>query len=311
MEHENRIERAKLEQWNLVGDVDKPYNPYVAGNDKRKPWGRRKAGDRGFSKEELDFLRKTYPRLKKVLDKSHWKFRVHFFILPWPGTVKRTGLQYFAGHEVKSIPLSEVKKAFQDYHEPYPGDGKDSINVILTGSFFNEGPGKRNMAPTPWIVIHNMAHALQSLFYSDFIFAVRNFVDDTYFLDDEGNRKFDYPFPDPAKGHYREFMSIVMDSRILETVFTFASARRGRIRNFGEGMLEIFTSFVHNGGKLGKVNPPPDYLRVEYGGSKYGVRVQRDVQERMKSHMDYFKGMLEEIADRALDRAVGKWYVDG
>ena len=293
MNHEERLELSKLVRWNIVGDESDPYVPEkIRGKHKHF----RAAKDRkGFSKKDLNIIRKTYPRLQEVLDRSPWKFRLHFFVQPKAldpskGRIGRRGDKnfYFGGGQ-GGLDLAVVRQAFADYGEPFPAKWKDSINVILTGSFFNEDPAYRNMPPSPWIVIHNMAHALVKSYEFAYHYALLGLMKNAY----DG-------------GQILTTSDLENNKKLIETVFNFRSARMGRLRNFNEGLHEIFTSFVHNGGKLGRLNTPPD--TIVQGRYKENELSLSDNTGKVEKALKRFRKDIERGSRRALRKAKGGWY---
>ena len=297
MRYDARLELSKLAQWNIVGDEDKPYIPKGDKGGKRRPFGPRDRFDNhGFTEEELRLINKTRPKLARILDRSPWNFRLHFFVLPYKKSKFGRKKTYFVEDE-REITLLDAKKAFSDYGEPFPENWKDSINIIMTGSFFNEGTGGRNMAPTPWIVMHNMAHGLKHQGYFQ-----------------EYQRAFNFLFQQVYQGYLqqkdRRVSNMVRFSRVVETMFDFKSARQGRLRNFSEAMYEIFTSFMHNGGKLKGLNLPPAAIKTRSRTLYLHEDMNGELAlDYIEDRVGEFKWRMEEASRESLNKSVGKWFV--
>ena len=282
------FELAKLEDWQLVGDEDNPFVPKPVRGE--SPRYRARTQSRGHSEQDLNLLRKRKAELTKVLDRVPWKFRFYFFIQPVlkkrKGTRPRLGNRgktYFPSELDGILTTAQARKAFKDYGEPFPGDGREAINVIHAGvTFSSKGYASPQVPPTPWMILHRVAHPIVSL--GQYWDAFGKWLGVVYGLY-EPDEDVEY---------------IVEDNKIIERLFNFRSARKRTLLNSTEGIHEIFVDFIFNKGQLNKMNPGyPEKVR----DWETWYRKESPMRGRVTLRED-----LEAAVTNDLNRAVGKWY---
>ena len=300
MRYVESIELSKLAKWKIIGDENDPFVPKPVEGQRRGY--RDLPQSRGLTEQDLNLLRKRRAELTKILDRVPWKFRFYFFVQPVSksGVVgppdglgyKREGdPSYFVTSWQEKLTKKQAQKAFEDYGEPFPKKWKDSINIIHAGT---TTPEVDNLPPTPWMIIHRVAHAvlLHSTIYardwhSHYGKAWKDFIDKVYSTDVKSDESTDLM-------HY---------NKLVETMFTFRSARLDRIQTATEAIHEIFTDFIYKSGKLGRLNLPPKSIKQK----GVGVRT-RGSDKEIELAMRKLKKDLVAGFVRDLNKAVGKWY---
>ena len=302
VKHEIRL--AKLDKWQIVGD--KPYElPYYSSEmmpDKRGLQKRSVIDARGFTEADMRVLNRARAKITKVLDKVPWKFRLHFFLQP-EFLAPRGDLHNLVDTE-GPIKTKEAQKMFWAYEEKWDKNWQNSINLIVRGAFFNEAESGHNLPPTAWIIAHWIGHSLlkgyegrRLLFGEKYEWAFLDLLQNSYFDDDRN------------MGSLRPRGSWTYDigKKVLEGMFTFRSARRGEIRNFYEGVHEMFALFLQRGGTLGKVGLPPEKVQLRRKSlTRYD---EDDPAAALRQQVDDFKERVEKGFREDLNNAVGKWFM--
>ena len=312
MKHVRGVELSKLEEWRLVGDEDDPFVPEPV-EGKRKGYRDYKQS-RGHTRQDLNLLRKRRAELTKVLNRVPWKFRFYFFVQP----VSKSGAKgpsdtrggyrdksdntYFMNMWDDKITEQQARKAFKDYGEPFPKKWKDSINVIHSGI---SSPQEGNLPPSPWMVIHRLAHPVlgRSMpsrgwgsFYGQ---AWKDFIE-TVYMDERWMARYG------GLKDQDQALDLMEYNKLVETMFTFRSARLSRIESSIEAIHEIFTDFIYKGGKLGETNPPPRSITKEWGTEHMGTAFGSDKEIELavrKLKRELKAGFVDD-----LNKAVGQWY---
>ena len=302
MKHEERLEHAKLEEWKLIGDEDQLFvqehdvKPYKKGLP-----GRRVTQFRGFSRTDLNVLKRTKPKLEKVLNRVPWKFRLYFFLEP---TSRHRPLRDLISISEGPITRRTAFKAFDLVNFPVPGKWNDSINVLIQGSFFNQAAAGRNMPPTSWVIVHWIGHVvlkagsdnLGNAYYLAFHRLLTTIYEGRWWplspIKDGTLMRFDVP----------TIRNMVGSSHIIESMFSFRSARERNVRTFFEGVYEIFSHYIHQKGQIGELNPPPETI---FGGAAAEF-TRKDA--KVEPALERFAKDMETAFERDLGKAVGEWF---
>ena len=222
-------ERAKLTLWDYIGDPDRSGMPDEFEEDEDGVWT-------GYSKRELRVIQGTNVKLARMLSKSKLKFRI-FFVLDTDAA------DYLSEYSEGCINYSQLKMDLLRYKLNVPKKGADSINVVLRGmgTAFKE---RENLPPTPWIVIHWIAHGVMkddndnSRYYTE----IQNDVNDLLYAM--------YGI-EPHKRLGPEYAT-----EFFKHIFTFRSARKRLIRNIPEGAHDAMVEYITRGDIRYKKPPP-------------------------------------------------------
>ena len=261
---------AKLGTWRILGEG-----------------GRAKAWE-SWRKRDLALIYENKDKIKKFLSRSQYRFNVYILAGELEG-MERNHV------EEGPIDLRYLRHllSVNGYKERI-GDNPKSINVILRG--IGNAVGKQgNIPPTPWIVVHWIAHGVlkSSLtIYHHLRDALREHILECIFdLEDISVRKH---LTDPTD--------------LMSRMFTFKSARRGILRNSNEGWHDLMVQFIVEGRirlakDLGEEGLTPPGLFDDKSKKLMPDR------EAYKDSVGEFKREVESIFDKALRRAVGRHFI--
>ena len=276
-----QIEAAKLVGWEILGDpegLDEKYEGDLEDNPLF-----------GYSKREFMVLQKTNVKLARMLAKTEHRFRLYFL------------LDYDAGFELDDEPegpinYSRLVKYLEEAGIDPPEKDSTSINIVMRG-LGGALVEKENLPPTPWIIVHWIAHAVSKdsdgynraghWMYRNLKDTVNDVIDGVY-----GTRGLDQS---------KEF---------LEKLFQFRSARKRQVRNFYEALHDAFTEYLTTGDI--RVGDMPLSIK------QHPLHGEDPPRRPKKGSMDeiYLNGVVEDMVDefkavfeQRLDSAEGKWYV--
>lgn len=251
-------ELAKLAYWDVIGEE------YYKGG-----------GRRGFSEKWVNVANKTNIILKRYLSKLDIPVNVYFI----------NDRKFIEGISMREGPIlkSRVMKAADKLgYKDRLKDGKGALNILLLG-FGEVEKESGNIPPTPWIVIHWIAHG------------VMNFRNDAY-------GKIGDMFRDVIEelyGHRFSFLDAA-GKDFITGIGTFGAARRKKIRNAWEGVHDIFTQYIKNGSIT--FNKPPERLFTSVGYISLKKSRNKTVMKKLKKD-------LESFFDYALNQSKGMWFV--
>ena len=140
------VEKAKLKLWDYLGFEDGVFDSWGDGDPYDGPLS-------GYSKRELKVIQSTNVKLARMLSRSKHDFRV-FFLLE-----EDIENEFDDYRESGPVPFSNVASILKSMGLAVPRNSSRSVNVILTGlgqAFTDKG----NLPPTPWIVVHWIAHGV-------------------------------------------------------------------------------------------------------------------------------------------------------
>ena len=307
MNHEERLELSKLNEWKLLGGWGKEHPDEYTGKQR-------------FPERSHNVLLKNKPKLDAVLSKSPYDFNI--FFLRRGRKEKRKWHILSSGDEGFLDGRSALAFMREENVDVDALRWRKSINFIFLGT----GIDSNNLPPTPWIVLHWMAHALTAGAdgtshdkneYTDAMSTlgmwkeVGALIEDAYVTDVDNIKNWGFM--------EREAYNVVLDlddmgadfqphprtsafllNDFFPAVFTFRSARDKKMVTIEEGVQDLFTQFIWNGRKGIEVKSPSKIFMYE---DEFLVK---------KSGADgvfrNFKKKMDGIFKRIMDNAVGKWY---
>ena len=311
MRHEERLEQAKLREWKLLGGWGEEHPDEYRMNHEPV-----KTEKQLFPKRSEFVLRKNKPKLEKILSKVPYDFNLFFlrsgrikvddWQLDWEGKMREglvpreTALRYLANENIDVDALNWRK----------------SINFFFLGT----GVNFRNLPPTPWIVLHWMAHALTAGYEGR-----------------RGSKNSDYYYihrlgiwhmlAQLIKNAYRPvnltaqeiLPEIISDAstdpfnfnlqikRWMPFIFTFRSARDRKLVSGSEGVQDLFVQYMWNG-KKGIVLNRPETIEYKHQG-RYPVVFARRGKVTAQKAFARFKRQVETRFREILDQSIGGWFL--
>lgn len=261
-------EKAKLQLWDFIG---KPEDP------DEESWT-------GYSEREIRVLQNTNVKLSRMLSRSKTKFRI-FFVLD-----QQAGVDISKWEGEGPVPYSRVSRELKSNDLEVPENDRTSVNVLLTGmgEAFRE---KENLPPTPWIIVHWIAHGIMKTGGAGT--PGRTSVYDHIFLDFKDTLGYIYVSDDFA---------LIDDKTILDFmhgIFQFRSARKRQLRNVYEGMHDALTEYIIRGDI--RTNKPPADLD--------DLSLLKDEDVIVDNAMDDLMDKLKMHFDKRLAKAKGRWFV--
>ena len=247
------LESAKLMYFDFIGDPDK------------------------LPERERSALEKQNIKLAKYLNRLPWKF--NFYISTNPGVNALNTEMY------NSI-RSKIPKAFNALIK------KDSsvITIIYGTSSLLGNVGVH--APTPWIILHNICHAIieNSPRNNDLAFnSFDKFIGKLY--GEAG-----------APGGSIRFDSTEEQNDLIYSLFTFRAARKRTSLELFEAFLDFYTQILVNGMKADMVDPIPEALSV--GSNEWSLIVSPSKAAKIRKQ--YLKDQ-EKMLKGMMDQLVGKY----
>ena len=283
------IETATLVEWGLIGTEP------MADSDVEDTFS-------GFRERELRVLEKTNVKLARMLSRNKTKFRL-FFALD-------ESIAAALDNELEEGPArySEIRRVVAEWGnspDAIPKHDGNAVNVILRGmgDAFDD---RDNLPPTPWIVIHWIAHGVlktgatpgrlsDTPAYAAVEDAIGEAIEMLYGV---------WLGPLSGVGGPKSSEMAELATKFIHSVFTFRSARKGILRNFWEGVHEAFTEWLTTG-RI-KVRQPPDELKA--GRTHAGIGYdQKD--SYVGEVMDDMLKALDKAFENVLADAKGKWYL--
>ena len=222
----------------------------------------------------LKIARLSERGLRKVLDRLPFRFNVYISNRP------------------KTFVLNK-----KDIGEFLPERSYDnvSINVILPASNYG------GHAPTPWIIIHRIMH---SLFYDFVISAIRNFINEVYMDDNRETRK--YMNREDSQRDSKVGFTGKPENDVMRQLFTFRSARAGKVESHEENAIEFMTQIVFNGLKVNSnmINLPPS---IQLSNHVFKIKIPLSEASRLR---DRLLNTTREHIIKELKQKVGKFIID-
>lgn len=262
-------EKAKLELWDFIGKPEDEYSD--------ESWT-------GYSKREMRVLQNTNVKLARMLSRSKIKFRIFFILDP------QAGVDISKWEGEGPVKYSRVSRELKRNKLPVPAKDPSSINVLLSGmgESFKE---KENLPPTPWIIIHWIAHGVMKKHATGAFMS----NDDYNFIKHDFTDTLGYIYTSP-------YVNRIDDDRILDfmhSAFQFRSARKRMIRNIYEGMHDLMAEYIIRGDI--RVGPLPDKMG--------DLSLLKGEETIVKDTMDNLMSKLKERFDEQLKAAKGRWYI--
>ena len=313
MRHVRGIELSKLEEWRLLGGWGQEHkDEWDADVADKDSFYKRPDEEQRFSERSQRVLKNNKAKLEKVLSKSPYSFNL-FFLRAGRAEKKRWHLLRDNGGEgqIKNEKALEVLR--EENTDIDNLSWERSINFI----FFGLPVTNRQLPPTPWIVLHWMAHALTAGADGK----IRQGPEDWSNVNQLGIWDlFDAAFNESYKftsGMFSDEVSeggeVLPESDreefyrgvLMPAVLTFRSARAKKLTSASEGVMDLFAQYIWNAGKLG-LNRPPKNLRTRR--TMYGVMEFEDNGTAF-ANFKKLRTELKVIFKRVMDNAVGKWYI--
>ena len=276
---------ARLKSWDFIGTKE-DFEP-VADD----------GGDvnRGWRQKDLQLLEKRNLDVRKMLSKSPFDFSLYFVLDKEVNAVMRKwGPSEAPLREEHKRGIREDLSSLGGGHD-LPED-RSAINVVLTGMGNTFGK-EDNLPPTPWIVVHWIAHGvMKTKGGGNFLEADRY---DTYnkaweiladaYADaavgvDRRDVKSPFVFVPGWKSYKKEMLGF------MHRALTFRAARKGLGRDPWELLHDLLAQYIVKGRV--KTN-------AELGGS-----FQWNSAGRKR-----FESRMEDLFDMALKSAKGKTFV--
>ena len=261
---------SRLSYWDLIGERHDPAeNNYV-----------------GWRKKDIDLLQKRNLELKKLLSRSYYDFNLYVILDPVVGKYMQQRLP-----REEAVGFGEVESVLR-YHYPERDDvgvepDEGGISVVLTGD--GADVGKQGiMAPTPWIVVHWIAHGVLKSDPNDRGRWYEKLHD--AFADMASAFSHQLRQPQPI-GSYAD---IKMKS-LMEEMFVFRSARRKKLRDVPEGWHELMAHYI--------------VANKVVVNKKLPIAFATTNKAQWKKESKKFAKKAERILDSALDFARGQWFV--
>ena len=312
MNHEERLELSKLREWKLLGGWGKEhpdeYDVTPLGDVSLKPTPL-------YPTRAESVLLKNKPKLEAILNRSPYNFNLFFLR---SGQSKRKKWHNLAAKDMEEGRLLDVRALnFLMEEGVYPEtlNWKRSINFLFLGT----GVKGTNMPPTPWIVLHWMAHALiagadgrkhgvnddsHTINRLGIWELLADLLENSY--TDVGESSFAWSIEDLRDMKWKlknETIHLLMKS-FMPALFSFRSARSGRLTSHTEGIHDLFTQYMWNPRKRGIVlNNLPRRLET-----LDGILHKKKTADKATR---WFKLKVEDIFEEILVNAVGKWYFTG
>ena len=177
-----------------------------------------------LSKRERSVLEKQNVKLSKYLGRLPWKF--NFYIDTKPLMENRTANDPQIYSKIPNKYKGLIKK------------DSSAINLVYGTVIF--AAVENVHAPTPWILLHRLCHALfdddDFVMFDDLIVLIKKLY---------GADIYKYQYDDSDSKH------------IINALFTFGSARRKTSLDLTEGLLDFYTQILVNGMKADMVGSNP------------------------------------------------------
>ena len=276
-------ETATLVEWGLIGTEP------LADNDGEDDTFS------GFRERELRVLQRTNVKLARMLSRNKTKFRLFFAI----DESVSSALDYDLDEGL--VTYGSMQRALTEFGVPahrLPKEDRSAVNVIFRG--LGDGFNQRdNLPPTPWIVIHWIAHGVMKTGTAADSAASYNAVQDT--LTDAISSLYGIYTPRGNEG-----INIKDDAGrdFMHSAFTFRSARKRMLRSWWEGIHELFAEWLSTGSVRWKT-PAQEIGRKPNKG--FLCCEPRD--EYIGEIMDDMVKKLGRAFENVLADAKGSWYV--
>ena len=216
--------------------------------------------------------------IRSTLEKQNIKLAKYLNRLPWK-------FNFYADTEGK-LPFDQDAKVLSKIPRVYEGDIKEdngAINLVY-GNVLPDG-GDLLHAPTPWIILHSLCHAVFNRSNYSYVRAFEKLLGELY-----------------KKDFFYSGIGLRGEKDLAHAFFTFRSARKGTAITLSEALLDFYTQILVNGMKADMVNPIPETVQIE--NEVWTLKVdQREVDKLRKT---YLKDQEKELV-RKMNKLVGKY----
>ena len=233
-------------------------------------------------------------RTRSILEKQNVKLYKYLSRLPWK-------FNFY----VDTTPLVEMDfeiilpKLPVEYRNLISKDSS-AINLI----YGTQSPLEAGflLAPSPWILLHKLCHALfenpfsKTELYDRLEWRFVRMVETLY-----GNDIFRYG-NDMFKGKFPRRYIGENGINLIYILFTFGSARRKVIDSLGEGFLDFLTQILVNGMKADMVYPLPKSIQLQ--GQDRPLLTDRSKAAKIR---EKFLKTHEKLLKKEMDDLVGKY----
>lgn len=271
------IELSELKNWNIIG-IDP-----LEDNDEYK--------------RALTVVQKTNIKLKKYL--SGINLPVNIYHVFSEGISVKLGLG--AGHMATYKGIAGVIDEYM--HTSVVKNDTSAINVLITNVSDSGYKRKKGiLSPnTPWITVHRMAHGLlkgKSTGSNSRLKRIDSLRQSYY------QELYDMVYKDLFEKYGRiadyvpaEILNMTSRELFWKNIGTYGSARRGKVINSGEGIVETMTQFIVTGG----VTVNPIFAKSSEIYKKYSKQIDRAERNFVDDLEDYFSAYIKS--------AKGKWLI--
>ena len=339
-----KLESADLKHWELVGGWGEERPEYRS--DTKGGVRREEVHNESFPDVSRRVLIRNKSKLEKVLANSPYDFNV-FFLRAGRAEKKswhKLRETHAEGEWTSQMALEVLKSEDVDIESL---DWKRSINFIFWG-IAPQTRGIRILPPTPWIVLHWMAHALGTgmsgralskdsraivmyFFHTPLWDSFGKMLRKSYRGTDDFSKKLlstliaflEKKLPAEISIDFRIDVETLLTEDLLPDLFTYGSARAKGIGSQPEGLLELFAQYIWNGNKGIVLKRPPPKLFVS--DKRFNLGLYNDIVDPSAGGGKYrkpdvvrtpnasaafrkFKNDADAFMGKVMRQSVGKWY---
>lgn len=166
---------------------------------------------------------------------------------------------------------------------------KNAISIIFISNY-----GDKKITLTPWIIAHRISHVLDGDHddYTTFILIEKSKIYEKF---KQMILELVYEYKTMTANQY-----VLPKIDIVNKIFTFHSAKTGKLNSYTESLNELFAQYILKGHI--EILPIPEYIE------SLGVKYQNRNVIKCNAMLQTFKQEFETSTNKILKEAVGKIY---